>query len=101
MLNRRELRRHKNGEQEQYNRRPARDGDIMPLRRSLANKAAVKVVHEIGRAPVELRRDGRHVCRGEPGHHEATPGRRQEIDESLHVRGFVIALAVHHDAVRV
>src|SRR5689334_8248448 len=71
------------------------------LSRRLADEATVEIVDEVRRTPVELRRDSGHVCCGESRHHEAAPRSWQKIDEGLDVRGLVIALTIHHYAVRV
>ena len=55
------------------------------LARGPVDEPLVKVVDEIAGAPVELCPDGRHVRRRHPGHHEAAPRRRQQVDEGVHV----------------
>ncbi len=51
-LDRRQLRRHDDREEEEADRREARDVHVVPLGGALLEEAAVDVVHEVARAPV-------------------------------------------------
>src|SRR5438552_2239845 len=74
--------------------KPAREGrgrprrhDVVRLARIAAHEAAIEVVHEIARPPVELRGDRGHEGRRERGDHEPAERGREIVDHHPDVAG--------------
>ncbi len=83
------MRNHRGGQEEEY-RGPTRNRHVVLLGGSPVEEPFVEIVDEIGSAPIELGADRGHVGRGEARHHEAAPGRREQIYERLNVSRFMI-----------
>ncbi len=66
---------------------------IMPLGFGLLQEAAVEIVDQIARAPVELRGDGGHVGGGEGGDHQAAQRGRKVGDHHADVAGLRVGEA--------
>ena len=54
------------------------DIDVMLLRRIRLDEAAADVVHDVGRAPIQMRADGRHVGGGERSDDQPEQAMRHE-----------------------
>ena len=75
--------------------------DVVLLGRVLLQEAAVDVVDEVARPPVQVRADRRHVGRREAGEEEPLPARREEVDHRLDVGCLDVLLPGDLDAARV
>src|SRR5204862_66678 len=68
------------GDDREQRRREPRRQDVVRLAGVAAHEAAIEVVDEVARAPVELGGDGRHEGRRERRDHEPAERRRQVVD---------------------
>src|SRR5512140_662675 len=71
---------HRAGGEEQDDRGQPADEDVVLFGRRLVDEAAVEVVNEVGRAPVEVGQIGRGVGRDEAADHQADEADGQELE---------------------
>ena len=81
------MHRHPRRGDHQQHRTHARDADVMPLGGIAPQEAAIEIGNQIRRAPVQLRRDGRHERRQESRHRDAAILMRQMRVQHHHVSG--------------